>query len=251
MAENNSALVQQDPQILELQEKHPELYKLVSPELPPKVRKMCENALRIADELQIDSAETYEASEHQRRAYQNNMDLISELLKPNIDLLFKLHRASTTFRGLALTPLQDADAIVEKKRKLYRDKLKQIADAKSAEDRRVAQEAADKAALDEAAELERQGESEAAQAVLEQAAEAPPAPVYVAPSATKSKGAIVKKKYTFRVLNPKLVKPDYQLPSESLIRPLVNSLGKNAENVVNIRAGGILVEEDEKESIRR
>jgi hypothetical protein len=231
-------------QNLTVQEKS--LLALATPALPPDIQLMVDNAQRMAESLIIETQEDYDASMAMREAFKHNLSLIDGFLGHNIELLFGLHRSATAWRTRCRLNIEQADRLVGTKRLTWYNEQQRLARAKEQEDRERLRLEQETAAKQQAAELEKQGNPEAAAEVREQALTAPPPPVHVAPEVQKSKGAVIRKRYGFRIVNPRLVKPNFLKPDDQAIAAVVRASGEKAVDIV----GGIEVYEEQSEHIR-
>jgi hypothetical protein len=201
--------------------------------------------VRQAEAFEIVTADDYEASLPIREECKRRIDAILAFFKESKELAFKTHRAISTLEKEMVGPYERADSVIAQKRQAFRaaeEKKRQEEESRQREEARKLQEAE---MLAEAARLEREGEKEAAEVVMEQAAKAPAPVVFVESTVPKQTGSVIKKPWTFRIVNPGLVPRDYMAIDESKIRKVVSALGANA----NIP--GVETYQDDREDIRR
>jgi len=159
---------------------------------------------------------------------------------------YELHRWITSQEGVAIAPLERAEALLKSARLEYRAQKDRDARAREEEERKKAKEVEDALAIEQAAQLHAIGEHEAAETVIERQAAAPPPPVIVQSDVPKEKGHSFKKVFKYRISDASLIKREFLIPNASAIQAMVTKLGLDAMNVV----GGIEVTEGEVELVR-
>jgi hypothetical protein len=125
---------------------------------------------------------------------------------------FAAHRAVTAAETKHLMPVQEARKIIKQKIDAFVSEQERL---RQAEERRLQEEArkaAEQAALDAAEAAEKSGDKAQAEAILSAPIEA--APVVLA-KATPKLSTVIRKMWTFRVVNPNLVPRAYLMIDES------------------------------------
>lgn len=198
-----------------------------------------------AEAFEIITPDDYENSLPLREECKRRIDAIQAFFKESKDLAFKTHRAITAQEKEMIAPYERADLVIAQKRAAFRAEQDRLDRIRENQEREAARKQQQDELLAEAARLESQGEKEAAEVVMEHAASAPAPVVVVESSIPKQAGAVVKRPWTFRIINPDLVPREYMVIDESKIRRVVQALGKNA-NIPGVEAY-----QDDREDIRR
>lgn len=154
------------------------------------------------------------------------------------------HKAITTLEGSLLAFPLEAERLIKSKISTYiteQDRQRRIAEAEAAAEARRRQE---EAALAEAELLVAAGAGRAAAEVIEEAI-ATPAPVIELPK-PKAEGVVIRKSFTWRVVDAAKVKPEFLIIDEAKVGKTVRALGPDAAEVI----GGIEVIEERSVSVR-
>ncbi len=203
--------------------------------------------LQQAQELQIETAEDYDASAGLLTLIARKQDEIVQYFEKPAKEANSLHKFITGLRNMLVTPYGQAENLIKNRRNQWRSEQERIRQEKEQRERKIAKEQEEARALEEAKALQELGETEAANIVIERAVNAPPPPVIVPSEVPKQPGLSVRKVWKYRVVNPALHKREFLMLDDKKVNAIVGKLGPDAVSII----GGIEVFQEEVETIRR